>query len=92
MPFNLYSVFNGFKCGDIMNDLGDIMNDLTFQNNYPCYKGLPLEDAELQELTDALVLVVQNFNKYVGVVTKSVEQAVKCFVSSYNLLIRESKS
>lgn len=85
MPFNLYSVFNCFKCGDIMNDL-------SFQNGWPCYKGLALEESEIQELTEDIVLLAQNFNRYVRAVTKAVEQAAKCFVSNYNLLIRESKS
>ena len=70
MPFNLYSVFNGFKCGDIMNDL-------SFQNNYPCYKGLPLEDAELVEIGDALKLVISNIRQSFQRLMESVLEACR---------------
>lgn len=53
------------------------MDKIEFKSNYPVYKGVALEDAELVEIGDALKLVISNIRQSFQRLMESVLEACR---------------
>lgn len=67
------------------------MDDLTFKNGYPCYKGLPLEDAEIQEITNAVGDMATAFTNFIIRTCEAFKPIAEAFKKSIEIFLIEPK-